>query len=698
MLPRPNPDIGTPTLLHAILRTRSASGPLFALTAITLLGGCSSGAATWEDLSEDGSFLMYRRQSLIGEETFSIISGRDSIVVSSIQGENERGRITGVQAELRLGTDLSPTFYQNRRIAGADTTNLLEVTASAGVVTVHEKHLAVTNTAAPTAFFPVHGNIPAAMEMMLYHYYIDRGIDALPTFPRGEIRLTHRGEDIVEVDGRPTTLLRYVVEGINWGFRTIWLDESNNLVALVQANTQFREAIRKGYKDALPFFIEGHVEEQMRTLADDPEELQGDQASVTALVGADVVDGLSETTRTDMTVLVERGRIRALGPRSDVEIPEEARIIDVSGKTLIPGLWDMHAHSNQVQWAPAYLAGGVTTIRDLGNELEFATAFRDAVASGDAMGPEILLSGMTDGAGITGNGVIRATTPEEAREVVALYAEHGYDQVKIYTAIEPDVLKVLTEEAHRRGMTVTGHVPRAVENAVTAVELGMDQFNHRGLFLSVLFPDETLADLGRLYLFDRNVSEERISTAAAFLADRKIALDPTISLDILRNLPLGTPLETVEPDVARIAYELWEGKRFLSGVDSTQAAQMRADVAKAMQIIGDFHRAGVPVVAGTDNGVPVFSLYLEMEAYHHLGGLTPLETIQTATIIPARSMGMDSETGTLEEGKQADIAILDQNPLLDISNIRTVSAVMADGYYYESEPLFRAADFLPRRD
>ena len=125
---------------------------------------------------------------------------------------------------------------------------------------------------------------------------------------------------------------------------------------------------------------------------------------------------------------------------------------------------------------------------------------------------------------------------------------------------------------------------------------------------------------------------------------------------------------------------------------------MRADVAKAMQIIGDFHRAGVPVVAGTDNGVPVFSLYLEMEAYHDLGGLTPLETIQTATIIPARSMGLDSETGTLEEGKQADIAILDQNPLLDISNIRTVSAVMADGYYYESEPLFRAADFLPRRD
>ena len=88
----------------------------------------------------------------------------------------------------------------------------------------------------------------------------------------------------------------------------------------------------------------------------------------------------------------------------------------------------------------------------------------------------------------------------------------------------------------------------------------------------------------------------------------------------------------------------------------------------------------------------------EVQAAFERGQKFMLETIQTATIIPARSMGMDSETGTLEEGKQADIAILDQNPLLDISNIRTVSAVMADGYYYESEPLFRAADFLPRRD
>jgi imidazolonepropionase-like amidohydrolase len=678
------------------MTSRSILGRGGLIVLLTLIG-CAPDSRDWADLNEDGAFLMYRRQSLIGEETFSITSDQDSIVVRSLQGENERGRITGVQAELRLGIDLSPALYVNQRIADSDTTNILEIAFESDVVTIREKAMEVV-TASSAAGFPLHSNIPAAMEMMLYHYYLDRGLESLPTLPRGEVRITRRGQDVVDIDGAPTTLDRYVVEGINWGLRTIWLNDSNDLVALVQANTQFREAIRKGYEEALPFFIEGNVEEQMRTLADYTESLQGEQAEVTALVGGDVVDALSDVTRRDMTVIVAKGRISEIGSTGEVVIPSDARVIDVSGKTLIPGLWDMHAHSNQVQWAPAYLAGGITTIRDLGNELEFATAFRDAVANDGAMGPDILLAGMVDGAGVTGNGVIRATTTDEARSVVARYFDEGYKQIKIYTAVEPEVLSVLTEEAHARGMTVSGHVPRAVGNAVEAVERGMDQFNHRELFLSVLFPDEEVVDLGGLYLFDRELTRGHIRRATSFFLEHGIVLDPTISLDIIRNLPRGTPVETVEPDVTRIAYELWEGKRFLPGVSPLRAAQMTEDVKRAMEIIGTFHRAGVPIVAGTDNVVPVFSLYREMEAYHDLGGLTPLDALRTATIIPARAMGMASETGTLEVGKEADIAILDRNPLDDFANIRSVSAVMTNGRYYQSAPLWRAADFEPGRN
>ena len=489
---------------------------------IPALPGCSPQSTSWENIDEDGSFSVYRRQSRIGEETYSISSDTDSIVIKSLQGENERGRITGVQAELHLTTDLLPTFYQNRRIANGDTTNVLEVVVAPDQVTIREKDRDVVTKATPSSFFPLHSNIPAAMEMMLYRRYLEQGNATLPTLPRGEIALTHRSRDTVEIEGEDITLDRYVVEGINWGFRTIWLDESNNLVALVQANTQIREMIRNGYEEALPFFVAGNVEEQMRTLSDYTAEHQRDMAPITALVGGDVVDGLSDVTQRDMTVIIEDGRIRQIGGRAEVEVPDNADSIDVSGKTLMPGLWDMHAHSNQVQWAPAYLAGGITTIRDVGNELEFATAFRDAIAEGGALGPDILLAGMTDGAGITGNGVIRATTAEEAREVVAMYYEHGYKQIKIYTAVEPDVLKVLSEEAHARGMTVTGHVPRAVENAVTAVENGMDHFNHRGLFLSVLFPDQKRSEMGRFYLSD--VTPGHIRRATAFLLEHDVGL------------------------------------------------------------------------------------------------------------------------------------------------------------------------------
>src|SRR5690606_5900190 len=244
-----------------------------------------------------------------------------------------------------------------------------------------------------------------------------------------------------------------------------------------------------------------------------------------------------------------------------------------------------------------------------------------------------------------------------------------------YTTLFRSILKVLTAEAHKLGMTVTGHVPSGVGNAVEAVQGGMDQLSHRSRFLSVLFPDKKLDDLSPYYLAENEISRDQVQKAIQFYLEHGTVLDPTIALDVVRALPKGTPIETVEPDAGRMAHELFEGKRFRRGLSQKRSQMAKEDYIKAMGIIGEFFRAGVPIVAGTDNIVPVFSLYLELEAYHRYGGLSPLEAIMTATIIPAKVMGMDGRTGTLEIGKEADIAILEKNPLEDISNIRTVSAV-----------------------
>ncbi len=204
------------------------------LLLIVSLGCSTPDTTSWEGINEEGAFLIFRRQSMIGEETFSVTSTHESIIVKSLQGENERGRITGVQAELRLNSDLSPNYYVNQRIANGDTTNIFKMEVNDSLVSVWEKHFDRVTTAKPSLFFPVHSNIPAAMEMMLYHYYFkQKKVINIPTLPRGEISITHTGQDVVSIKGKPITLDRYVVEGINWGGRTIWLDENKQLIALV---------------------------------------------------------------------------------------------------------------------------------------------------------------------------------------------------------------------------------------------------------------------------------------------------------------------------------------------------------------------------------------------------------------------------------------------------------------------------------
>lgn len=656
---------------------------------------------TLQHIDQKGDYLIYRRQSLIGEESFNIINTKDSLIIESLQGENERGRITGVKSVLHVDKKtFSPHYYNSFRIANGDTTTIFKMTRALETVSIWEKHFDVVKSSSPTDdFFPLHSNIPAGIEAMLYQYFFKNQDLSTPlkTLPRGEINISHKGQDIVQIKGENITLDRYVVEGINWGGRTIWLDEHKNLIALVKANTQIREIIKKGYEEAMPTFIEGNVEEQMAALSTYTKNQKITQAKITALVGGDIVDGIHDRTNKNQVLLIENGYITAIGNQKDIEIPTNAKVIDVSGKTLLPGLWDMHAHSNQVQWAPAYLAGGVTTIRDNGNEIEFATAFRDAIAHDGMLGPDILLAGMTDGPGKKGNGVIRATTPKEAKQVVDMYLNKGYKQIKIYNSIEPEVLKILSEEAHKRGVTVTGHIPNAVGTIAEAVALGMDMFSHDRAITSLLFPEKKKTEFGGMEIDYANIDQDRITRATEFLLNHNITLDPTTNLIAVRTLERGTPLETIEPSADRIAYELWESKRFRSGRSPTGVEVQKAKYKKYLEIIGHFFRAGVPIVAGTDNAVPVFCLYLELENYNKLASLSPFETIQTATIIPARVMGMDKQTGSLEVGKEADIAILDKNPLENISNIRTVTAVLTNGNYYNSDALWQEAGFQPSK-
>jgi imidazolonepropionase-like amidohydrolase len=342
------------------------------------------------------------------------------------------------------------------------------------------------------------------------------------------------------------------------------------------------------------------------------------------------------------------------------------------GKTVIPGLWDMHTHVTQVEWAPVYLAAGVTTVRDMGNEFEFITALTSAVASGRALGPRLLLAGLIDGGGPNAFGVYDGATVEEAVRLVRKYHDAGFQQIKVYSLLTAPVVEAVCAEAHRLGMTVTGHIPTAmtIEQAVSA---GMDHIAHLPIRGEAGTPE--------------------VDRIAAFLKGHNTVVDPTQSWNELLGHAAGVPIAAIQPAVERIPPPL---NRLFSnaGTAGIDAAGARARLERGLRIVRELHEAGVPIVAGTDEGIPGHSVHREIELYVE-AGFTPMEALQAATIVSARAMKLDGELGTIEKGKRADLLVLDANPLDRIQNVRTVRWTVHDGRVYDAAALWRSVRFTP---
>jgi imidazolonepropionase-like amidohydrolase len=410
----------------------------------------------------------------------------------------------------------------------------------------------------------------------------------------------------------------------------------------------------------------------MAAMADTAAAISPAPSHAIAITGGTILDMTARKPIADGTVVVVDGRITAVGPSGRVAIPRGATIVNAAGKTVMPGLWDMHAHFEQVEWGPIYLASGVTTIRDVGNELEFIVAARDAVAAGKGLGPRMLLAGIIDGPGSNGLGAVRAATPEEARQRVDRYHDAGFMQIKIYSSVSLDVLRAITAEAHRLGMTVTGHVPEGM-NAFAAIDAGLDQINHAQYLTAV--------------------ADSNPEPLIAALRKHKTVIDPTLALYELLARPTTQPIESFEPGIKKVAREL---ETPLGGFGSSPevAPMRRRQFDDEVALVGRLHRAGIPVVAGTDQSVPGHSLHRELELYVR-AGFSPLEALQAATIVPATAMKTASDSGTIESGKLGDLIVLDGNPLDDIHNTRRIYRVITGGRVFDPAPLWRSVGFLP---
>jgi len=663
-----------------------------------LLSAASSISQSEPPVIEKGKFTLHKFEQAIGEETYAISRDGESIAVKIDFKFTDRGSPVPLTATFRGAQDLTPQSFEIKGQTARPISIDEAVTIDGGKVHLRSRDKQSDTTPPGGPFFTIAGYAPTTMQMLMVRYWAGHGSPTqLTTLPSGSVRIEPRGTDTIRVGDKDEKLDRYTIEGLIWGRETLWFDATHNLVAAITTDAEFDhfEAIRDGYESALGDFVGRAGADGMAALGEISKNIPGSHDATLAIIGATLIDGTGAASIPDSAVVIHDGRIIASGPRAKVKVPKQAHVFEANGKFILPGLWDMHAHFEQVEWGPIYLAAGVTTVRDCGNEFEFITAVRDAIAQGRGLGPRLLLAGIVDGSGLTPIGVARVDTPEQARMWVDKYHAAGFQQIKVYSSVKLDEIKVIAEEAHHLGMTVTGHVPQGL-NAFQTIEAGQDQINHISYISDIMhapLPFTATRAERRNAAAHLDLNSPQAQKALAFLKDHHTVVDPTLAIFELFNATTANPPASFEPGITKIPDVLAQP---LTDVGPpNENSELGAKIfQKNVSIVGALHRAGVPIVAGTDQAVPGHSLHRELELYVE-AGLTPMEAIQAATIVPARVMGLEKELGTVEPGKRADLILIDGDPLQDIRNSRNVEYVITNGAMYHTAELWQSVGFKP---
>ena len=410
------------------------------------------------------------------------------------------------------------------------------------------------------------------------------------------------------------------------------------------------------------------------------------------------------------TVVIIGDRIASLSDAATFQTPKNARVIDATGKFLIPGLWDMHVHSAFGDWFPGgrdiilplFIANGVIGVRDMGGDLPVLQQWRKEIADGRIIGPRMVISGpMLDGYLPDGNlrfpSSIPVTTPASAAAAVDTLKAQGVDFIKIQSVISHDAYLAAATEAHKQGLPIVGHVPDRVR-IKEVVEAGQKSIEHLMGILEGCSTEEEkfIKGEGNLKLLLTTQDQQRCDALAQLLAHSHTWQVPTLAwqrggtfLDQLdwKHQPLDKYVPAYWRDVT------W--RRFNDQMMPDllhDPLPLRQDYfARNLQMVGALHHAGVLFLAGTDTApgiyvMPGFSLHDELANFVE-AGFTPMEALQTATSNPAKFLGTEANSGSVEPGKIADLVLLRGNPIEDIQNTRKIELVVAAGRLFDRAAL-----------
>ncbi|HJW31722.1 MAG TPA: amidohydrolase family protein [Holophagaceae bacterium] len=515
-------------------------------------------------------------------------------------------------------------------------------------------------------------------------------VKALRRSPQKEVALLPEGRAhlrSLRVEQLGTQKVELVeITGIGLDPSMAWVDEQGELFALVPG------LIREGFEPHL---------KQLKTLEEAQSAILGRQRAKAALKplvaplfiqDVAVFDSEHAKLLPHQSVWVEGATIKAVGASTTLKAPAGATIVDGKGKTLIPGLWDMHGHTSDETDSFLTLAGGITTYRDLGNEARRRDALAAAFESGELAGPRILKCLLIDGPGPTSAQFgAKVATEAEAKAVVAQAAKEGYLQIKLYGSLDKNLVPLLAREAHARGLRVSGHIQKDF-SPKEAVEAGYDEIQHIYFPLMQLLPEGWPQHnaAGRILVPAEkagmlNLDGPEAQAWLAFLKAHRTVLDATISLweGSLMDRP-GQRAAMFAPWWDRLPLTYRRGA-VGGGMDASggKDAQLRASYRVCLEFLKRAHALGILLVPGTD-GPSGFQLHRELEVMVQ-AGLSPADVLRQATFACAQIMGRTQDLGSIAPGKAADLVLLEGDPTQNISAIRNIQWVLSKGRLMEHE-------------